>query len=182
MATLASFRRWCGHWGRVWRDCPWPFRCRDRAGHRGDAGPRDRPAPAGGWIGPGRGRPDRPAAADRRGRRARRSAQIWGRMRLAGQVIWATEFTETVRRRRAGQGRAEAQGQRVQLFGQPGDRAVRGRDPARRPDLGRWQRNFATRPEPAGLFRQRRPAARPARSRRSRAPERRRPIAAWPMS
>jgi hypothetical protein len=30
--------------------------------------------------------------------------QIWGRMRIAGQVIWATEFTETVRRRRSGKG------------------------------------------------------------------------------
>jgi hypothetical protein len=30
--------------------------------------------------------------------------QIWGRMRVAGQVIWATEFTETVRRRRTGKG------------------------------------------------------------------------------
>lgn len=30
--------------------------------------------------------------------------QIWGRMRVAGQVIWATEFVETVRRRRTGKG------------------------------------------------------------------------------
>lgn len=30
--------------------------------------------------------------------------QLWGRMRLAGQVIWATEFTETVRRKRSGKG------------------------------------------------------------------------------
>jgi hypothetical protein len=30
--------------------------------------------------------------------------QVWGRMRLAGQVVWATEFTETVRRRRTGKG------------------------------------------------------------------------------
>jgi hypothetical protein len=30
--------------------------------------------------------------------------QIWGRMRLGGQVIWATQFTETVRRRRTGKG------------------------------------------------------------------------------
>jgi len=30
--------------------------------------------------------------------------QLWGRMRVAGQVIWATEFTETVRRRRTGKG------------------------------------------------------------------------------
>jgi hypothetical protein len=30
--------------------------------------------------------------------------QLWGRMRLAGQVIWATEFTEIVRRRRSGKG------------------------------------------------------------------------------
>jgi GTA TIM-barrel-like domain/Putative phage tail protein len=30
--------------------------------------------------------------------------EIWGRMRLGGQVIWATEFTETVRRRRTGKG------------------------------------------------------------------------------
>lgn len=30
--------------------------------------------------------------------------QVWGRMRLGGQVIWATEFTETVRRRRTGKG------------------------------------------------------------------------------
>ncbi|MFN6926027.1 MAG: host specificity protein, partial [Tabrizicola sp.] len=30
--------------------------------------------------------------------------QVWGRMRIAGQVIWATEFTETVRRRRSGKG------------------------------------------------------------------------------
>jgi GTA TIM-barrel-like domain/Putative phage tail protein len=30
--------------------------------------------------------------------------QIWGRMRVAGQVIWATEFVETVQRRRAGKG------------------------------------------------------------------------------
>jgi len=30
--------------------------------------------------------------------------QLWGRMRLAGQVIWATEFNETVRRRRSGKG------------------------------------------------------------------------------
>jgi hypothetical protein len=30
--------------------------------------------------------------------------QVWGRMRIGGQVIWATEFTETVRRRRTGKG------------------------------------------------------------------------------
>lgn len=30
--------------------------------------------------------------------------QVWGRMRVGGQVIWATEFTETVRRRRSGKG------------------------------------------------------------------------------
>lgn len=30
--------------------------------------------------------------------------QIWGRMRIGGQVIWATEFTETVRRQRTGKG------------------------------------------------------------------------------
>ena len=30
--------------------------------------------------------------------------QIWGRMRVAGQVIWATNFVETVRRRRTGKG------------------------------------------------------------------------------
>jgi GTA TIM-barrel-like domain/Putative phage tail protein len=30
--------------------------------------------------------------------------QIWGRARIAGQVIWATEFTETVRRQRTGKG------------------------------------------------------------------------------
>lgn len=30
--------------------------------------------------------------------------QVWGRMRLGGQVIWATEFLETVRRRRSGKG------------------------------------------------------------------------------
>ncbi len=30
--------------------------------------------------------------------------QLWGRMRLGGQVIWATNFTETVRRRRSGKG------------------------------------------------------------------------------
>jgi len=30
--------------------------------------------------------------------------QLWGRMRLGGQVIWATEFAETVRRRRTGKG------------------------------------------------------------------------------
>ena len=30
--------------------------------------------------------------------------QIWGRMRVGGQVIWATEFTETVRRQRTGKG------------------------------------------------------------------------------
>lgn len=30
--------------------------------------------------------------------------QVWGRVRIAGQVIWATEFTETVSRRRSGKG------------------------------------------------------------------------------
>lgn len=30
--------------------------------------------------------------------------QIWGRMRLSGQVIWATEFKENVQRRRSGKG------------------------------------------------------------------------------
>ncbi len=30
--------------------------------------------------------------------------QIWGRVRLGGQVIWATEFRESVQRRRAGKG------------------------------------------------------------------------------
>ncbi len=30
--------------------------------------------------------------------------QIWGRMRVGGQVVWATQFTETVRRRRTGKG------------------------------------------------------------------------------
>lgn len=30
--------------------------------------------------------------------------QVWGRMRLSGQVIWATEFTETVQRQRSGKG------------------------------------------------------------------------------
>ncbi len=31
-------------------------------------------------------------------------SQLWGRMRLPGQVIWATQFTETVQRRRSGKG------------------------------------------------------------------------------
>jgi GTA TIM-barrel-like domain/Putative phage tail protein len=30
--------------------------------------------------------------------------QVWGRMRLSGQVIWATEFKENVQRRRSGKG------------------------------------------------------------------------------
>jgi hypothetical protein len=30
--------------------------------------------------------------------------QLWGRMRVGGQVIWATQFTETVRRRKSGKG------------------------------------------------------------------------------
>ena len=30
--------------------------------------------------------------------------QLWGRMRLAGQVIWATEFSETATQRRSGKG------------------------------------------------------------------------------
>lgn len=30
--------------------------------------------------------------------------QVWGRMRVGGQVIWATEFVETVRRQRTGKG------------------------------------------------------------------------------
>lgn len=30
--------------------------------------------------------------------------QVWGRMRIAGQVIWATQFKETVRRQRSGKG------------------------------------------------------------------------------
>ncbi|MDM7931170.1 glycoside hydrolase/phage tail family protein [Tabrizicola sp.] len=30
--------------------------------------------------------------------------QLWGRMRLGGQIIWATEFAETVQRRRTGKG------------------------------------------------------------------------------
>lgn len=30
--------------------------------------------------------------------------RIWGRMRVGGQIIWATEFTETVRRQRTGKG------------------------------------------------------------------------------
>ena len=30
--------------------------------------------------------------------------QIWGRMRIGGQVIWATEFAENVTRRRSGKG------------------------------------------------------------------------------
>lgn len=30
--------------------------------------------------------------------------QLWGRMRISGQIIWATEFAETVRRRRTGKG------------------------------------------------------------------------------
>ena len=30
--------------------------------------------------------------------------QLWGRMRLSGQVIWATEFSETVQRQRSGKG------------------------------------------------------------------------------
>lgn len=30
--------------------------------------------------------------------------QVWGRMRVGGQVIWATEFVETVNRRRSGKG------------------------------------------------------------------------------
>jgi hypothetical protein len=30
--------------------------------------------------------------------------QVWGKIRVGGQVIWATEFTETVRRRRTGKG------------------------------------------------------------------------------
>ena len=31
--------------------------------------------------------------------------QVWGRMRLGGHVIWSTQFTETVSRRRSGKGR-----------------------------------------------------------------------------
>lgn len=35
--------------------------------------------------------------------------QVWGRMRLPGQVIWATQFSESVQRRRSGKGAPKPQ-------------------------------------------------------------------------
>lgn len=35
--------------------------------------------------------------------------KVWGRMRVGGQVIWATDFVETVRRKRAGKGMPKPQ-------------------------------------------------------------------------
>lgn len=73
-------------------------------------------------------------------------AQLFGRMRLGGQVIWATQFVErtTITGGGGGGGKggalsAKAGNDDLFLQRQPRSRALRRRDLARGPDLGRWR-------------------------------------------
>ena len=86
--------------------------------------------------------------------------RIWGRVRVSGQVIWASRFQENVDAFRWRQGHAAAVEQQFQLFGQPRRCAVRRRDHPRRADLGGRQRNHARKSEPAHLQRRRGTTAR----------------------
>ena len=109
-------------------------------------------------------------------------AQVFGRMRVGGQVIWASRFLEhTSRANGGGKGAPQRARTGIQLHRQPCARALRGRDRAGGPGLGGWRRRSRPRPEHAGLSRARGPAARSDDRGGGGPRERRPPIAAPPM-
>ena len=63
-------------------------------------------------------------------------ARVFGRVRLAGQLIWSSRFLETVNEEEVGGKGGGTDGARVLLLGQHRGRALRGRGAARRADLG----------------------------------------------
>ena len=82
--------------------------------------------------------------------------QVFGRMRVAGQVIWATRFKETVTATESGGGKGGSgqQTTTVQSYSYSVSLAValcEGVDPAGRPHLGGRERNCPQYAEHAGL-------------------------------
>ena len=69
--------------------------------------------------------------------------RIWGRMRVSGQVIWATQFEEvkntSTEKTSAKGGGIFDEGDRISVLRQFRRGAVRGRDRPHRPGLGRRQ-------------------------------------------
>ena len=89
--------------------------------------------------------------------------RVFGRCRVAGQVIWSSRFLETVQSEEVGgKGGGGTSGPRVQLFGEPRARALRGRGRAGRADLGRRAADRPVGADPAAARRVGGPAARPA--------------------
>ena len=90
-------------------------------------------------------------------------ARVFGRNRVAGQMIWSSRFLESVHSETRGrQGRRRRHGARVQLLGQPRHRALRGRGVADRPHLGRRAGGRADGADLPAAPGDRGPAARPA--------------------
>ena len=152
----------------------------DRRRDRRDPRPADRPA-AVRAQGRGRGR----GSASWRCRPRPTAAQIpklFGTMRVAGTVIWATDLMESTLDQRRRQGPAE-DGQ-LQLFGELRGGAVGAADPRRAADLGgrqaaaRRRRRLQERDRLPAASRRRGPGGRPADRRGRRGGRRRRPIAA----
>ena len=87
--------------------------------------------------------------------------RLYGRTRLGGQLIWATDFEEeVVTTKQGGGGKGGALGpqsksRRVSLLRQLRRRALRGRDRRHRPGLGRRHRARPLHPHPPPLHRQR---------------------------
>ena len=113
-----------------------------------------------------------------RGRGAARGSS--GGCRVAGQLIWSSRFLESVNSEQVGgKGGGGADRARVQLFGEPRDRALRGRGVADRADLGGRAGGRAVGADLPAASRDRGPAARSA-DRGDRGRGRRRRIAGRP--
>ena len=80
-------------------------------------------------------------------------ARVFGRNRVAGQMIWSSRFLESVHsEQRRRQGRRRRHRARVQLLGQPRHRALRGRGVADRAHLGRRAGGRADGPDASGCI------------------------------
>ena len=75
--------------------------------------------------------------------------RIFGRVRVPGNVIWTSNYLETVTEYESGGKGSDDAG--LFLFDQCGDWDLRGRDFAGGPDLGRWEDRQHILTEPAGL-------------------------------
>ena len=81
-------------------------------------------------------------------------AQVYGRMRISGQVIWAIAVPGSCNHQRRRQGyRRRRPDDKFQLFSQLGNCALRGRNHARRAGLGRRRRSGPGRSKSSGLWR-----------------------------